>query len=116
MVWHLKLEATSKWPNLQSVWIFLWNNELLCFSVDELSQRALHSFLWRCEAALFSRVMFFRDVYTFLSYFRGWGMGEEEQGEDRGVEWDFEGVRMGRKSKTPKALLTRGSGGTSWEF
>ena len=43
MVSHLKLEAT---------WIFFWVNELLCFNLDELSQRMLHFFLMLFRAIL----------------------------------------------------------------
>ena len=45
MVSHLKLEAT---------WIFFWVNELLCFNLDEFSQRMLHFFLMLFRAILAS--------------------------------------------------------------
>ena len=59
MVSHLKLEAT---------WIFFWVNELLCFNLDELSQRMLHFF----------PMLFF--------FFLAGGGGGEEAGDGHGSE------------------------------
>ena len=54
------------------------NIELLCCNADELSQRVLHFFLCRCEAALFLGGCFFVRISSFPI------LGGEEWGKKRG--------------------------------
>ena len=78
VVSHLKLEAT---------WIFFWNNELLCFNLDELFN-GCSIFSWGVKQRSVSRVMLFRAILA------GGGGAEERKGGGggAGAAWEFEGV------------------------